>query len=83
MGLDGLELQKSERFDDPANIVRLAGYSTTAVRASYQVSDQLAFEARVDNVFDRQYSTALDFSLGRYRSVGREAFITVRYTPTF
>ncbi len=80
----GLTLRaESERFDDPANQVRLAGYSTTGIRASYQFSDQLAFEARVDNVFDRQYSTAIDFSLGRYRAIGREAFVTVRYTPNF
>jgi len=35
----------------------------------------------VDNAFDKQYSTSVDFSLGRYRSIGREAFLTVRYTP--
>ncbi|MFK7733572.1 MAG: TonB-dependent receptor [Pseudomonadales bacterium] len=74
---------ESERFDDPANTLRLAGYSTAGFRASYQVSDQLILEARVDNAFDRQYSTAVDFSLGRYQAIGREAFLTIRYTPRF
>ncbi|MEM8500345.1 MAG: TonB-dependent receptor [Pseudomonadota bacterium] len=74
---------ESERFDDPANQVRLAGYAITGIRASYEWSDQLSFEFRVDNVFDRQYSTARDFSLLNYRAIGREAFITVRYTPNF
>lgn len=74
---------ESERYDDPANTVRLAGYCTAGVRASYQISDELVLEARIDNALDRQYSTALDFSLGRYQAIGREAFLTVRYTPRF
>ncbi len=74
---------ESERFDDPANTRKLAGYSTTAVRASYQVSSALSVEARVDNAFDREYSSAVDFSLGRYQAIGREVFLTLRYTPRF
>lgn len=80
----GISLRaESERYDDPANTLRLAGYSTMGVRASYKISDELVLEARVDNAFDRQYSTAVDFSLGRYQAIGREAFVTVRYTPRF
>ena len=74
---------ESERFDDKANLVKLSGYSTFSVRGSYHVSEQWAVEVHVDNVFDRQYSTAVDFSLGQYRAIGREAFVTLRYTPSF
>ncbi len=74
---------ESERYDDVANTTKLSGYSTTSIRMSYQVSDQWVVEAHVDNVFDKQYSTALDFSLGQYKAIGREGFLTVRYTPSF
>ncbi|MFK8018506.1 MAG: TonB-dependent receptor [Pseudomonadales bacterium] len=81
-GLGMSVLAESERFDDPGNFTALSGYGLIDLRAYYQINEQFKIEARVDNIADKQYTTALDFSLGRYLSLGREAFITFVYTPT-
>lgn len=73
---------ESERFDDAANTTRLGGYTTFAIRVQYQLSEEWALKARVDNATDKGYATAVDFSLGKYRSLGREAFISIVYTPS-
>lgn len=79
----GLSLRgESERFDDAFNTVDLDGYSLVDFRAAWSINDDWKIEARIDNLNDKQYSTAVDFSLGEYRSLGREAFVTIVYTPT-
>jgi vitamin B12 transporter len=74
---------ESNRFDDAANTVRLGGYTTSAIRASYCINDEWAVKAKVDNLTDKEYVTASSFGLGNYRSVGREVMFTVAYTPSF
>lgn len=72
---------ESHRYDDAANMVRLGGYTTTAMRASYRINDNWLVKARVNNLTDKNYVTASSFSLGNYMPLGREAMITVAYTP--
>lgn len=73
---------ESERFDDVANTAKLGGYTTFAIRAAYRINDEWQLKAKVDNLGDKQYATARDFSLGEYQAIGREAFISVVYTPS-
>ena len=73
---------ESHRFDDAANTTRLGGYTTSAIRASYRLNDEWAVKAKINNLTDKEYVTASSFSLGNYRSVGREAMITIAYTPS-
>ena len=74
---------ESHRFDDAANLTRLGGYTTAALRAHYHFNDEWSFRAKVDNLTDKQYTSALDFSLGRYLALGREFMLTIDYTPRF
>jgi vitamin B12 transporter len=74
---------ESHRFDDAGNTVKLGGYTTSAIRAGYLINDQWSVKAKIDNLTDKEYVTASSFSLGNYRSVGREAMITIAYTPSF
>ena len=74
---------ESHRFDDAANLTRLGGYTTAALRAHYHFNDEWSFRAKVDNLTDKQYTSALDFSLGRYIALGREFMLTIDYTPRF
>ena len=74
---------EGHRFDDAANTVKLGGYTTSAIRASYRINDAWAVKAKVDNLTDKEYVTASSFGLGNYRSVGREVMFTVAYTPSF
>ena len=73
---------ESHRFDDAANTVRLAGYTTSALRASYRLNNEWLIKAKVNNLTDKEYVTASSFSLGNYLSLGREALITISYTPS-
>jgi vitamin B12 transporter len=74
---------ESHRFDDAANLTRLGGYTTVGLRAHYHLNDEWSFRAKVDNLTDKQYTSALDFSLGRYLALGREFMLTIDYTPRF
>ena len=74
---------EGHRFDDAANTIKLGGYTTSAIRASYRINDAWAVKAKVDNLTDKEYVTASSFGLGNYRSVGREVMFTVAYTPSF
>jgi len=74
---------EGHRFDDAANTIKLGGYTTSAIRASYRINDEWVVKAKVDNLTDKEYVTASSFGLGNYRSVGREVMFTVAYTPSF
>ena len=74
---------ESHRFDDAANLTRLGGYTTAALRAHYRLNDEWSFKAKVDNLTNKQYTTAMDFSLGRYLALGREVMLTIAYSPRF
>ena len=62
------------RFDDPANRVRLDGYTLLDLRASYAFSDALSVQARIENVFDTEYET-----VAYYNQPGRGLYLTLRY----
>ena len=74
---------QSHSFDDAANLTRLGGYTIASMRASYEINDEWSLKTKVDNLTDKQYTTAMDFSLGAYRALGREVMVTVTYTPGF
>ena len=65
-----------KRYDDAANQIRLGGYATTALRASYTFAPSWQVEAKLDNVFDHKYETAY-----YYNQLGRTWYLTLRYQP--
>lgn len=64
------------RYDDVANTRRLAGYGTLDLRAEYAITPSLSLQARLANVFDRDYET-----VAFYNQPGREWLLTLRYAP--
>ncbi|GGK14210.1 TonB-dependent vitamin B12 receptor [Luteimonas terricola] len=62
------------RHDDAANLVRLPGYGTVDLRLEYAISSEWTLQARVTNVFDREYET-----IAWYNQPGREYGLTLRY----
>ena len=62
------------RFDDLANRQALGGYAVVDLTGGWRLSASTELQLRFANVFDRQYETAY-----LYPSLGREAFVTVRY----
>ena len=65
-----------KRYDYAANEIRLGGYATTALRASYTFAPSWQVEAKLDNVFDHSYETAY-----YYNQLGRTWYLTLRYQP--
>ncbi|WP_411833240.1 TonB-dependent vitamin B12 receptor [Pseudoxanthomonas mexicana] len=64
------------RHDNAANTLRVAGYGTLDLRAEYAFHRDWSLQARVGNVFDRQYET-----IAWYNQPGREYGLSLRYQP--
>jgi vitamin B12 transporter len=69
-------IAEGARFDDIANTIRLGGYATLDVRGEYAFAQDWSLQARVANVFDRDFRTA-----AFYNQPGRELQLTLRYAP--
>ncbi|WP_267225624.1 TonB-dependent vitamin B12 receptor [Dyella silvae] len=75
-GVGATFFASGKAYDDLANTHRLGGYTTTDLRASYDFLPQWRLEAKLANVFDRNYETAY-----YYNQPGRTWYLTVRYSP--
>ena len=73
-GITGIT--EGARFDDVANTIRLGGYATLDLRGEWTFKPDWSLQARVANVFDRDYETA-----AFYNQPGRELQLTLRYAP--
>jgi vitamin B12 transporter len=68
----GIEVIASgDRFDNPSNAKRIAGYGIVNFFARYEVTRGVAVGLRVDNAFDRDYQLASGYATG-----GRRGWIT-------
>ncbi|TQD43965.1 TonB-dependent vitamin B12 receptor [Marilutibacter aestuarii] len=74
LGLTGVA--EGARHDDAANLTRLGGYATFDLRGEYALARDWSLQARVANVFDRDYET-----VAFYNTPGREWYLTLRYAP--
>lgn len=63
------------RYDEVANLTRLAGYGTLDLRAEFAINDEWTVQAQARNVFDRAYET-----VAWYNQPGREYGLTLRYS---
>lgn len=72
----GSLLHVGERFDDAANTRPLAAYTVADLHADWQFARDWRAQARINNVTNRQYETALG-----YNQPGRGVFMTLRWTP--
>jgi vitamin B12 transporter len=73
MGLNtGLSLRYvGKSFDDAANRNRLKAYTLADVRMSWSISEQIEVYGRVENLFDEEYETAVNYGgLGRTAAIG-------------
>jgi len=60
----------SERFDDAENTRRMGGYAILNLTAEWPVTRNVSLFVRGDNVFDRHYELAADYSTGGARVFG-------------
>jgi vitamin B12 transporter len=75
IGTYGLELvASSRRYDDAANTRPMGGYAIVNLTAEWPLTRNVALFVRGDNVLDRHYELAADFSTG-----GARAFAGLRW----
>lgn len=66
----------SLRYDDAANLVRMGGYGIVNLTADWTFAPGWSLLVRGNNVFDKNYQLAADFSTG-----GAQFFAGVRWQP--
>jgi vitamin B12 transporter len=66
----------SERYEDAANTLRIAGFATLDLRADWRIDRAWTLGLRLNNLADKAYETAYG-----YNQPGREAYLTVRWSP--
>ena len=64
------------RYSDPANKQPLAGYGLVDLYADYRLTPTTTLYARVNNVFDRDYTLIRSFN-----QPGREWLVGVNWQP--
>lgn len=70
----------SSARNDRSATTRLAGYGIVNLSWKHPLSGDLEVQARLDNLFDRDYVLASSYS-GDYNTLGRSIFVTIRYQP--
>ena len=66
----------SMRYDNAANTVRMGGYGIVNLTRDWAVAKSWSLFARGNNVFDKDYQLAADYSTG-----GATVFAGVRWQP--
>ncbi|WP_028240835.1 TonB-dependent vitamin B12 receptor [Stutzerimonas azotifigens] len=76
VGLGASLYAASERFDKASNAEdsRMPGYALVDLRGEYRLDDAWRLQARLANLFDREYETTQT-----YEQPGRALYFTVRY----
>ena len=73
------------RYNDAANLFNIPGYIKTNLFADYQITKNLAMNARVDNVLGKNYTYAYEGNPTtdgfRYQTPSQSFFISLRYEP--
>ncbi len=67
---------QGRRFNNAANTSSLPGYATVDIVGEFSITDELTIEAKVTNVFDKEYETVRFYS-----EAPRSYFATVKYQP--
>jgi vitamin B12 transporter len=67
---------EGHRYDDLANTRRMDSYTTVDVRTEYEFAKRWLLQARIENLFDKEYETAMFFN-----QPGRGYYLTLRYQP--
>lgn len=65
-----------KRYDTATQTKEMARYELVNLSAHYRLTNDVRLEARLDNLFDKEYETAWG-----YRNPGRTLFVGLRYMP--
>jgi len=69
-------LAAGKRYDNLSNSRELSSYATLGLRGEYALDKDWRVQARIENLFDKDYETAAFFN-----QPGRNLYLTLRYQP--
>lgn len=72
----GAVLRSGSRFDDTANLVPIAGFTTADIYATYAVTKDWSLQAKLNNIRNAEYET-----IRGYNQPGRSVMLTLRWQP--
>ena len=58
---------------------KLSGYALWGLHANYEISESMLISGKVDNLFDKKYTTNRTFSGDNYQNEGRTIQVSVEY----
>lgn len=74
----------SERYNNPTNTQKMAGYAVLNLIATYKINNEWTLQGRVNNLLDKDYAIALNSSgTLPYNTPGTNAFFSLRYAPSY
>jgi vitamin B12 transporter len=76
LALGGTLLAFGERFENAANTLRMGGHAVLDLRADWALAREWTLGARLNNALGQRYETVYG-----YNTPGREALLTLRWTP--
>jgi vitamin B12 transporter len=81
--IGGEMLSSSKRYNDIANQQTIAGYTLFNLTSEYQFNQAWKVQARLNNLFDKQYALAYDGNPSAggyaYNTPGRNAFVNLKW----
>ena len=77
--LGGTASFQGHRYNDAANTQRLSGFGLLDLRAGWQFAKNWTGRVVVENVLDKEYTTAQNFSGWDYLNAGRSVMVSVSY----
>ncbi|MFC3283460.1 TonB-dependent receptor domain-containing protein [Litchfieldella rifensis] len=77
--LGGSWIVQNHRYEDVDNEERLPGFGLVNLRAGWQFAPLWSARLTLENVLDKEYATARDFSGSDFLNAGRAAFVSVRF----
>lgn len=72
-------LAQGDRYTDADNTAKLPGYAIVNLKTRYELAKNWALEAKVNNVFDKKYSTNVDFASNQYPGLDRTYLLSLSY----
>ena len=67
-------LAQGSRFDDPGNILKVAGFVTVDLRTAFHIDKNWTLSAKLSNLFNKQYQT-----VNTYNTADRNFFVSIHY----
>ena len=69
-------IAQGNRFDDPGNLTKVAGYVTVDLRTAYHFDKNWLISAKLNNLFDKQYQTVNTYNTAIGTSLSLSIIIT-------